>query len=153
MTDKKKSRLLVTIQFALLALIFFLPVGKVDPGTPSWILEVGKLFLWPGLAIVILSIFKLGQSLTASPIPREDGKLITDGLYKKIRHPIYSGLILTTLGLALESASVGKLFFVAGLIVLFNFKAKWEESLLLVRYPEYREYMSTTGRFVPRLNR
>ena len=153
MEDKKKSRLLVTIQFALLAMIFFLPVGAPDPATPSWIFDLGKLFLWPGLAIVLVSIFKLGQSLTASPIPKDDGKLVTDGLYRKIRHPIYTGLILTTLGLALEAASIGKLIFVAGLIVLLNYKAKWEEGFLLERYPEYRTYMSTTGRFVPRLNR
>ena len=153
MEDKKKSRRLVVIQFILLGVIFFVPVGAPPSNTPSWILDMGKLVLWPGLAVLILSIFKLGQALTASPIPKEDAKLITDGLYKTIRHPIYTGLILTTLGLALGAASVAKLFFVAALIVLLNYKAKWEETLLLERYPEYRDYMSKTGRFVPRLKR
>jgi protein-S-isoprenylcysteine O-methyltransferase Ste14 len=153
MTDKTKSRLLVTIQFILLAVIFFLPVNAPDASTPSWILELGSFLVWPGLGIVLVSIFKLGQSLTASPIPKEGSELKTDGLYKWIRHPIYTGFILTTLGLALEVGSVGKLFFVGGLIVLFNYKAKWEEAFLLARYPEYRTYMSKTGRFVPRLNR
>jgi protein-S-isoprenylcysteine O-methyltransferase Ste14 len=153
MEDKKKSRRLVVIQFILLGVIFFVPVGAPPSNTPAWILDMGKLVLWPGLAVLILSIFKLGQALTASPIPKEDAKLITDGLYKTIRHPIYTGLILTTLGLALGAASVAKLFFVAALIVLLNYKAKWEETLLLERYPEYRDYMSKTGRFVPRLKR
>jgi protein-S-isoprenylcysteine O-methyltransferase Ste14 len=153
MTDKKKSRLLVTIQFILLAVIFFLPVKAPGAETPSWILELGSFIVWPGLGIVLISIFKLGQSLTASPIPKDDSQLKTDGLYKWIRHPIYTGLILTTLGIALEVGSVSKLFFVGGLIVLFNYKAKWEETFLLKRYPEYRTYMSKTGRFVPRLNR
>jgi protein-S-isoprenylcysteine O-methyltransferase Ste14 len=153
MTDKKKSQVLVTIQFILLAVIFFLPVSAPAASTPSWILELGSFIVWPGLGMVLISIFKLGQSLTTSPIPKEDSELKTDGLYKWIRHPIYTGLIITTLGIALEVGSVGKLFFVAGLIVLFNYKAKWEESLLLERYPEYRTYMSKTGRFVPRLNR
>jgi protein-S-isoprenylcysteine O-methyltransferase Ste14 len=153
MTDKKKSRLLVTLQFILLALIFFLPVTAPGAATPSWILELGSFLVWPGLGIVLISIFKLGQSLTASPIPKDDSQLKTDGLYKWIRHPIYTGLIVTTLGIALEVGSVSKLFFVGGLIVLFNYKAKWEETFLLARYPEYRSYMSKTGRFVPRLNR
>jgi protein-S-isoprenylcysteine O-methyltransferase Ste14 len=153
MTDKKKSRLLVTLQFILLALIFFLPVKAPGAATPSWILELGSFLVWPGLGIVLISIFKLGQSLTASPIPKDDSQLKTDGLYKWIRHPIYTGLIVTTLGIALEVGSVSKLFFVGGLIVLFNYKAKWEETFLLARYPEYRSYMSKTGRFVPRLNR
>jgi len=145
--------MLVTIQFVLLAVIFFLPVKAPSPETPSWITGLGSFLVWPGLGIVLVSIFKLGSSLTASPIPKKDSKLKTDGLYKWIRHPIYTGLILTTLGIALEVTSIGKLFFVAGLIVLFNYKAKWEETFLLERYPEYRTYMTKTGRFVPRLNR
>jgi protein-S-isoprenylcysteine O-methyltransferase Ste14 len=103
--------------------------------------------------MTLMSIFKLGQSLTASPIPKDDSELKTDGLYRLVRHPIYTGLILTTFGLALGSGSIFKLFIVAALIVLFNYKAKWEESFLITRYPEYRAYMAKTGRFVPRLKR
>ena len=153
MSDKNKGRLLVTIQFVLLALIFFLPSGAPSAETPSWILELGSFMVWPGVGVVVVSIFKLGQSLTASPIPKQGSELKTDGLYKWVRHPIYTGLMLTTLGLSLEVGSLAKLFFVAALMVLFNYKAKWEETFLLKRYPEYRAYMSTTGRFVPRLNR
>jgi protein-S-isoprenylcysteine O-methyltransferase Ste14 len=153
MTDKNKGRLLVTIQFVLLALIFFLPSGAPSAETPSWILELGSFVVWPGVGVVVVSIFKLGQSLTASPIPKHGSELKTDGLYKWVRHPIYTGLMLTTLGLSLEVGSFAKLFFVAALMVLLNYKAKWEESFLLERYPEYRTYMSKTGRFVPRLNR
>ncbi len=153
MTDKNKGNLLVTIQFILLAVIFLMPVNDPSPIIPAFILGVGSFIVWPGLAMVLVSIFKLGQSLTASPIPKADSQLKTDGLYKWVRHPIYTGLILTTLGLALEVGSFGKLFFVGALAVLFDYKAKWEETFLLKRYPEYDEYMSKTGRFVPRLNR
>jgi protein-S-isoprenylcysteine O-methyltransferase Ste14 len=153
MTDKKKSRLLVTVQFLLLAVIFFVPTGAPPASTPSWILDLGSFIVWPGLGIVIFSIFKLGQSLTVSPIPTAKAELKTDGLYRWIRHPIYTGLMITTLGIALEAGSVSKLFFVAALMFLFDYKAKWEETLLIQRFPEYRSYMSTTGRFVPRLNR
>ena len=153
MTDKKKSRLLVTVQFILLAVIFFVPTGPVSPSAPEWVVSLGSLIVWPGLGIVLLSIFKLGQSLTASPIPKETAELKTDGLYKWIRHPIYTGLMLTTLGIALEAGSVSKMFFAAALMFLFDYKAKYEESFLIKRFPEYRAYMSTTGRFVPRLNR
>jgi protein-S-isoprenylcysteine O-methyltransferase Ste14 len=153
MTDKKKSRLLVTIQFVLLAVIFFIPVGEPNRLIPQFVLGVGSFIVWPGLGIVLISIFKLGQSLTASPIPKKDSELKTDGLYKWMRHPIYTGLMLTTLGISLEAGSTSKLFFAASLMVLFDYKAKWEETFLLKRYPEYRQYMSKTGRFVPRLNR
>jgi protein-S-isoprenylcysteine O-methyltransferase Ste14 len=153
MTNKKKSRLLVTVQFALLAAIFFAPNGTPSAMTPEWVLGLGSFIVWPGLGIVVMSIFKLGQSLTASPIPRENAELKTDGLYKWMRHPIYTGLMLTTLGISLEAGSVSKMFFVVALMFLFDYKAKFEETFLLKRFPEYRSYMSTTGRFVPRLNR
>ena len=153
MTDKKKSRLLVAVQFALLAAIFFAPNGTPSAMTPEWVLGLGSFIVWPGLGIVVMSIFKLGQSLTASPIPRENAELKTDGLYKWMRHPIYTGLMLTTLGISLEAGSVSKMFFVVALMFLFDYKAKFEETFLLKRFPEYRSYMSTTGRFVPRLNR
>jgi protein-S-isoprenylcysteine O-methyltransferase Ste14 len=153
MTDKKKSLLLVTAQFILLAVIFLVPTGPVSEAAPAWVISLGSLMVWPGLGIVLISIFKLGQSLTASPIPKENAELKTDGLYKWMRHPIYTGLMLTTLGIALEAGSVAKLLFVAALMVLFDYKAKYEESFLIKRFPEYRSYMSSTGRFVPRLNR
>jgi protein-S-isoprenylcysteine O-methyltransferase Ste14 len=153
MSDKNKSNLLVGIQFLLLVVIIGVPLPRFGEDFPDWVVGVGSLLVWVGLIILALSIFKLGGSLTASPIPKNDSVLKTDGLYKWMRHPIYSGLIATGLGLAIESESLLNLLVAVALIVLLNYKAKWEESFLLERYPEYRTYMSKTGRFVPRLNR
>ena len=153
MSDKNKSNLLVSIQFLLLVVIIGVPLPRFGESFPDWVVGVGSVMVWVGLVILALSIFKLGGSLTASPIPKNDSELKTDGLYKWMRHPIYSGLIATGLGLAIESESLLNLLVAVALIVLLNYKAKWEESFLLARYPEYRTYMSKTGRFVPRLNR
>lgn len=153
MSDKNKSNLLVSIQFLLLVVIIGVPLPRFGESFPDWVVGVGSVMVWVGLVILALSIFKLGGSLTASPIPKNDSELKTDGLYKWMRHPIYSGLIATGLGLAIESESLLNLLVAVALIVLLNYKAKWEESFLLERYPEYRTYMSKTGRFVPRLNR
>jgi len=153
MSDKNKSNLLVSIQFLLLVVIIGVPLPRFGESFPDWVVGVGSVMVWVGLVILALSIFKLGGSLTASPIPKNDSELKTDGLYRWMRHPIYSGLIATGLGLAIESESLLNLLVAVALIVLLNYKAKWEESFLLERYPEYRTYMSKTGRFVPRLNR
>jgi protein-S-isoprenylcysteine O-methyltransferase Ste14 len=153
MSDKNKSNLLVTIQFVLLAVIIGVPMPRFGEDLPDWVVAIGSVLVWVGLVILALSIFKLGGSLTASPIPKNDSELKTDGLYKWMRHPIYSGLIATALGLAIEAESLLTMLVAVALIVLLNYKAKWEESFLLERYPEYRTYMSKTGRFVPRLNR
>ncbi|MEN9962475.1 MAG: hypothetical protein RIS66_888 [Actinomycetota bacterium] len=153
MSDKNKSNLLVTIQFILLAVIIGVPFPRFGENFPDWVVAVGSVLVWVGLVILALSIFKLGASLTASPIPKNDSELKTDGLYKWMRHPIYTGLIATALGLAVEAESLLAILVALVLIALLNYKAKWEESFLLERYSEYRSYMSKTGRFVPRLNR
>jgi protein-S-isoprenylcysteine O-methyltransferase Ste14 len=153
MTDKNKGNLLVALQFALLVLIIGVPLPDLGEEFPRWAISGGSILVWPGLIILALSIFKLGPSLTASPIPKQKSELKTDGLYKLVRHPIYTGLMVTAVGLALEAGSLLKLAIAVALIFLLNYKAKWEEAFLLNRYPEYRTYMSTTGRFVPRLNR
>jgi protein-S-isoprenylcysteine O-methyltransferase Ste14 len=153
MSDKNKSNLLVSIQFLLLVVIIGVPLPRFGEDFPDWLVGVGSVLVWVGLIILALSIFKLGGSLTASPIPKNDSVLKTDGLYKWMRHPIYSGLIATGLGLAIESESLLNILVALALIALLTYKAKWEESFLLERYPEYRTYMSKTGRFVPRLNR
>jgi protein-S-isoprenylcysteine O-methyltransferase Ste14 len=153
MSDKNKSNLLVSIQFLLLVVIIGVPLPRFGEDFPDWLVGVGSVLVWVGLIILALSIFKLGGSLTASPIPKNDSVLKTDGLYKWMRHPIYSGLIATGLGLAIESESLLNILVALALIALLTYKAKWEESFLLERYPEYRKYMSKTGRFVPRLNR
>jgi protein-S-isoprenylcysteine O-methyltransferase Ste14 len=153
MSDKNKSNLLVSIQFLLLVVIIGVPLPRFGEDFPDWLVAVGSVLVWVGLVVLALSIFKLGGSLTASPIPKNDSVLKTDGLYKWMRHPIYSGLIATGLGLAIESESLLNILVALALIALLTYKAKWEESFLLERYPEYRTYMSKTGRFVPRLNR
>jgi protein-S-isoprenylcysteine O-methyltransferase Ste14 len=153
MSDKNKSNLLVSIQFLLLVVIIGVPLPRFGEDFPDWLVAVGSVLVWVGLIILALSIFKLGGSLTASPIPKNDSVLKTDGLYKWMRHPIYSGLIATGLGLAIEAESLLNILVALALIALLTYKAKWEESFLLERYPEYRTYMSKTGRFVPRLNR
>ena len=153
MSDKNKSNLLVTIQFLLLAVIIGVPLPRFGEDFPDWVVGVGSVLVWVGLVILALSIFKLGGSLTASPIPKNDSQLKTDGLYKWMRHPIYTGLIATSLGLAIEAESLLSILVALVLIALLSYKAKWEETFLLERYPEYRTYMSKTGRFVPRLNR
>lgn len=153
MSDKNKSNLLVSIQFLLLVVIIGVPLPRFGEDFPDWLVGVGSVLVWVGLIILALSIFKLGGSLTASPIPKNDSVLKTDGLYKWMRHPIYSGLIATALGLAIEAESLLNILVVLVLIALLTYKAKWEERFLLERYPEYRTYMSKTGRFVPRLNR
>ena len=151
--DKKKGNLLVAIQFVLLAAILLFPNTTEGSMFPAWVFTFGGYLLWPGLLILAVSIFKLGPSLTASPLPKDDSTLVITGLYKYMRHPIYTGLLTTGLGLSLEAGVVPQILFWAGLVGLLVYKSSWEEELLAKRYPEYADYKARTGRFFPKLGK
>ncbi len=148
MTDKTKGNVLVALQFILIAMILLMASDEVNV---PWIYFGGVLFIAPGIVILFLSIKQLGSSLTANPVPRESGKLIETGIYKYVRHPIYTGLLLATLGSCVQSMAVVKFFVWFVLLALLIYKARFEERLLVKKYSTYSDYMKRTGRFVPRL--
>ena len=135
-------------QFALIAAILLMAIDEVNE---PWIYIGGVLFIAPGLIIIYFGIKQLGGSLTVHPQPKSDAKLIETGLYKVVRHPIYTGLLLATFGSVVQSMAVVKLFVCLFLVLVLNYKARWEEKLLSATYANYTDYMTRTGRFVPRL--
>jgi len=148
MTAKKIGWIFVGIQFIIIVPMILLP-DRTD-----WALEDlskfgGYTIMGLGAVIMTISAIALGPSLTASPEPKGGGELITNGLYRFVRHPIYTGLLIFLSGYVLKSRS----FWVAGLFIVFSvflhFKANWEEKRLIAVYPEYSDYMKTTGRILP----
>lgn len=150
MTDKNKGRLLVTAQFALIAALVIIPSAK---GTLVSTYVGGVLLIAPGLVLLYFAERALGKNLTISPVPKADAQLVEIGVYKFVRHPIYSGILLAGLGTVVQSLDISKGYVWAALFLVLNFKAAWEEKLLAKKYPTYTDYMKRTGRFVPRLRR
>ena len=110
---------------------------------------LATVFEITGIALILVSAYGIRKSLTAMPLPKENGKLQIHGLYTYMRHPMYTGVLLLSLGIATNSGSLLKFSFVLGLLILFIFKAKFEESLLAKKYPNYESYKSKTAMFVP----
>jgi len=106
-----------------------------------------------GLLIVLISILQLNTNLSPFPKPKENASLITNGIFKYVRHPIYSGIIIFLIFLSFYFASGYKLGVSILLIFLFWFKTKYEEEQLCLKYPNYRDYRQRTGRFFPKFNR
>ena len=91
----------------------------------------------------------MGKSLTAMPLPKDDGKLVVAGFYKYVRHPIYSGLMLLGMGLVFSNGPLPQLVIWAFLVVVLNRKARFEEHFLLQKYENYAKYAAQTPRFLP----
>ncbi len=103
------------------------------------------------LAIFISSILKLNKNLSPYPSPKTHSKLITSGMFKYIRHPIYTALILGFLSWSLYKSSLFQLCVSLALIIVFYFKSKYEEQLLINKFEDYKSYKNNTGRFLPKL--
>ena len=152
MNDKSRGYFYVAVQFLLIALLFTAP-RQADPyGTFSDLLGiVGVAVIALGAVILVTSFVRLGRSLTANPVPKDDGVLVTSGLYGRVRHPIYFGLLVLALGVVLDAGWWPQIIIALMLYFLLNIKAQFEEDLLRKKYPEYKAYALKTPRFFPRI--
>ena len=89
------------------------------------------------------------RAFTALPLPNATGTLIQRGPYRLVRHPIYGGLILGALGLAVITPWIGTFIVVVMLTVVLDLKRRREEVWLLDRYPGYAAYRLRTRALLP----
>lgn len=111
----------------------------------------GVVLIGAGIALGYLGIRDLNRSLSVMPRPTDDAVLIQEGVYRRLRHPIYAGLILAALGWGLLTASALAIGLSLVLALLLDLKARREEVWLRERYPGYSAYAARTRRFVPGL--
>lgn len=143
---------LVGTQFGVLAALLVLPAGDLWSRSLMSGVLAGVLIAL-GVVVALAAGRGLGRALTPLPIPRADGQLVTTGVFRFVRHPIYSGLLLIGAGLAVWGASWVHLVALGLLWLVLTTKAHFEEKLLAERYPDYVMYRATTGRFVPKVSR
>ncbi len=142
----------MAIQTALLVILVILP-GRDDWPTPAWVHTLSTVLVVTGLVLVAATSLRLGRGLTPNPAPNGRANLVTGGPYRWVRHPIYSGVLVITVGLVLGSGSVVVLAVGLVTVAFFNHKAAWEEALLADRFPDYDAYRRRTPRFIPRPTR
>lgn len=140
--------LFVSGQIVLLVALVLLP-GREDWPTPSWVWMVGQVVVITGFAMIVVASLLLGTGLTPTPVPNGRGQLVTGGLYRYVRHPIYTGVLLIVVGLTLRSGSFATLTVAVVTVVFFDQKARWEEGQLRERYEGYDDYAARTPRFLP----
>jgi protein-S-isoprenylcysteine O-methyltransferase Ste14 len=143
---------LVVAQFAFLIGLVAAPAGTLWSRT-AVVWGVAGFLVLVGAVIGIAAGGRLGKNLTPNPIPRDEGTLETGGLYRWVRHPIYSAVIAIALGLSTLGASWLHLVIFLSLVMLIGIKARAEERLLLERFPDYQKYQARVGRFFPGIGR
>jgi protein-S-isoprenylcysteine O-methyltransferase Ste14 len=110
---------------------------------------LGALLMVGGAALAVRGALDLRSGFTPLPRPIDGAPLIEDGVYRVVRHPIYSGVVLMALGGGLLTASPASLLGAAALVVLFDLKSRREEAWLRARHPAYAAYRSRTRKLIP----
>lgn len=150
MSNSKTGYKLTIIQITLVVMIGFF--GLFYPGRPNAIMGlVGFLILLIGVFLTFWASIELGSNFTIWPEPKQKSSLSHFGPYRYIRHPIYSGLILFSIGWSLVSTSMYAGILSATLFLVLRLKSSIEESLLIKRFDGYGRYMRKTGKFFPRI--
>ena len=130
--------------------------------SPPWwtwtIIPLGEWIQWSGIAIALVPIFfiiwvhrHLDKQWSIALELREDHKLITTGPYRYVRHPMYLGIFIYTMGLMMISLDVLVILFFAFTIWVNYRRIPREEQMLIQKFgDEYLEYMRRSGRLLPR---
>ena len=139
-----KNHLLVCIQFSGIALSCY-PVGLQNRGNVLWLILCTA---GAALGIWALCFNKIGN-FSVYPEIKTHAKLITNGPYQFIRHPMYSALIMMMIGIALYNLHVLNALGVLMVTFAVINKANEEERLLLIKFSAYKAYQSKTKRFIP----
>lgn len=154
MSDKSRGVALVALQFVLLGVLLTAPRLPEPYGALTPVISLlGLALMAVAGAILLVSFVALGNSLTASPLPKQQSQLVTSGLYAYVRHPIYSGLLLLSLGVVLDAGWWPQALVALMLFGLLRIKAQFEETLLRKKYPKYAAYAAKTPMFFPRLGK
>jgi len=114
---------------------------------------VGVIFAAFGLWLFWRSHKDLGVQFSPMLEIRESHKLVVNGVYEKVRHPMYTSVFILSFAQALLVGNwvVGPAYFLA-FLSLYIFRVNHEEKLMLSLYGgEYSEYIKRTGRLFPLL--
>lgn len=149
MAVSKNDFFFVALQLLLFAAYLF-EFHVFELEVPDEVDFLHLVFAVFGIFMIGLGMLQLNKNLSPFPTPKNDSALITGGLFKYVRHPIYTGILITTFFLAFYLNSGYKLIIFLLLAILFYFKSEYEEKALLERFPQYEGYKASTGRFIPK---
>ena len=92
------------------------------------------------ILILLMALIDLRPSLRVSPIPMEGAPLITKGIYRWFRHPMYLSVTLFGAGMALNNLNWITISIWFALLATLIVKARFEDRLLLEIHPEASRY-------------
>lgn len=134
---------LAAVTATMIPFIFALLPGQ-RPGTGQQL--AADVLLAAGTAWAVWSLVFLGRNLS---ILAQARGVANRGPYRWVRHPLYTGELVSALGVALTVGSAAAMAVWLALCGLQIYRAAREEQLLLRALPEYRDYRRRTAALLP----
>jgi len=135
--------MLVFTQFFIISLHFFqwefLPQKQIIQES-SFSYFLGFLIITIACIILLVAIKDLGRNLSPFPRPIKNSNLVTKGIYRFTRHPMYYSLIFISSGVFITKLSIYYLFLSISLILIIKFKIALEEQYLKNKFKNYLLY-------------
>src|SRR5712664_7403 len=146
-----RALILLTLGGSLLVAFYF-GYGGVGP-LPDWVFYLGIFLMLLGVVVRQWAIAVLGRFFSLNVQVVEDHRVIDKGPYRWVRHPSYTGVMITFIGLSLAVQSLGALLvLLAVFTVSFGYRIRVEERTLLTELGDsYASYMKRTKRLIPYL--
>ena len=110
----------------------------------------GFLAMLLGLGVYFTGLVGMGSSWRIGIDRDLPGPLVVSGVFARVRHPLYAGILLATLGFVVLAPDLLSIAAAAGVWTAVPVQARLEEEFLAARHPEYERYRAGTGRFVPK---
>jgi protein-S-isoprenylcysteine O-methyltransferase Ste14 len=130
-------------------LVIGAPVERLVLGGAARGRPVGLLLLAGGVVLYRLAGRTLGAALSPFIEPRDDAPLVTHGLYRHLRHPIYLSQAMIAVGAPLTLGCRWVLPLTLGAIAILAVRIAREEQALARTFPDYARYAATTKRLLP----
>jgi len=140
----------VVVQFIFMFAVLVVAVVFRGDWTRIWMTALGVVLFAIGGYFGMTGDRALGKARTPFPRPQESSALIQHGIYARVRHPLYTAVMLMSLGWAFIWQSWPATVVALVQIPLFVFKSRHEERWLREKFPDYADYAKRVPAFLPR---
>ncbi len=148
--DRGSGALIIFTVFVSIILALSLGYAGVGP-LPDWVFYPGIFLMLLGVVVRQWAIAVLGRFFSLTVRVAEDHRVVVMGPYRLVRHPSYTGVLITFIGLALAVQSSGALLVLLAVFgVSYGYRMRVEERVLQSELgQDYAEYMKRTKRLIP----
>jgi protein-S-isoprenylcysteine O-methyltransferase Ste14 len=111
----------------------------------------GVILMWAGMALRVWAVTVLGRFFRITVMVQNEHRLVEEGPYRMLRHPAYTGSLITMIGIGLAIGNwLSLLTMILVLLLAYGYRIRVEEQALKARFGEnYDRYAAARWRLVP----